>query len=112
MHISELEANTNDLHEKFEAALAHLEKESEEKDAEIEAANTEIERLGDQVYNLEDQLDQLKEESKRLEEDDAIERERLEGLSALLKEVHFRFVHQLLIRLIPVLAAGDHESAT
>ncbi|KIM71953.1 hypothetical protein PILCRDRAFT_16577, partial [Piloderma croceum F 1598] len=32
LNISELEANTNDLHEKFEQALAHLEQESDEKD--------------------------------------------------------------------------------
>jgi predicted RNase H-like nuclease (RuvC/YqgF family) len=87
LHISELETNTNDLHEKFETALAHLERESEEKDTEIEAANAEIERLGDQVYNLEDQLERLKEESARVREEDAVERERLEGLSTALKEV-------------------------
>ena len=87
MHVSELESNTNDLHEKFETALAHLERESEEKEAEIAAANTEIERLGNQVYSLEDQLEQLKEESARAREDDAVERERLEGLTAALKEV-------------------------
>lgn len=85
--MSELEANTNDLHEKFETALAHLERESEEKETEIEAANAEIERLGNQVYTLEDQLEQLKEESTRVREDDAVERERLEGLTTALKEV-------------------------
>jgi hypothetical protein len=87
LNISELEANTNDLHTRFEAALAHLEKDSEEKDAEIEAANGAIEKLGEQVYILEDENDKLKEESERLREDEAIERERLEALTMALKEV-------------------------
>ena len=49
LNISELEANTNDLHEKFEQALAHLEEESDEKDNEIAANNAEIQKLGHQV---------------------------------------------------------------
>lgn len=39
------------------------------------------------MYSLEDQLEQLKEESARAREDDAVERDRLEGLTAALKEV-------------------------
>ncbi|KAI0074706.1 hypothetical protein K474DRAFT_1601108 [Panus rudis PR-1116 ss-1] len=84
--ISEFEANSNDLHEKFEAALAHLERESEEKDAEIEAANREIEKLGQQVYMLEEENERIKEEFERAREDDAIERERYEALTSALKE--------------------------
>ncbi len=87
MHISELEAETTEMHEKFEAAFAHLEQEAEEKDAEIEAANRDIERLSEQVYRLEEENDRIREESDRLREDDAIERERLEKLSSVLKEV-------------------------
>ncbi|KAI0948832.1 hypothetical protein AcV7_009468 [Taiwanofungus camphoratus] len=86
LHITTLETDTNDLHDKFEAALAHLERESEEKDAEIEAANREIEKLGEQVYVLEEENERLKEASERLREDEAVERERLEALSAALKE--------------------------
>ncbi|KAN0073860.1 hypothetical protein V8E55_012114 [Tylopilus felleus] len=86
LNISELETNTNELHAKFEAALQHLEKEAEEKDAEIEAANREIEKFGEQVYLLEEENDRIKGESDRLREDDAVERERLEVLTAALKE--------------------------
>ncbi|OBZ75317.1 Anucleate primary sterigmata protein B [Grifola frondosa] len=84
--IVDYEANTDELHDKFEAALAHLERESEEKDAEIEAGNREIEKLGAQVYLLEEENDRLKEESDRIREDEAVERERLEALSAALRE--------------------------
>jgi hypothetical protein len=46
LNITELEANTNDLHAKFEATLAYLEQEAEDKDTELRAANEEIEHLG------------------------------------------------------------------
>jgi hypothetical protein len=46
LNISEPEANTNDLHEKFEQALAHLEQESDEKDNEIVADNEGVQKLG------------------------------------------------------------------
>jgi uncharacterized protein (DUF3084 family) len=77
----------SDLHEKFEIALAHKEKEAEEKDAEIAASNQEIQTLADQVYRLEDENERLKEESERLREEDAVELERLEALATALKEV-------------------------
>jgi predicted nucleic acid-binding Zn-ribbon protein len=67
--------------------LQHLEKEADEKDAELEAANREIEKLSDQVYMLEEENDRIKEESDRIREDDAVEQERLEALSVALKEV-------------------------
>ncbi|ETW85083.1 hypothetical protein HETIRDRAFT_470129 [Heterobasidion irregulare TC 32-1] len=86
LHISELESNTNILHEKFEAALAHLESESDEKDAEIAAANREIEELGQRIYELEEDSDELKKMSDRIREDEAVERDRLEALAAALKE--------------------------
>lgn len=87
LNISELEANTNDLHEKFEQALAHLEQESDEKDNEIAVNNEEIQKLGDQVYTLEEENDKLRDEFERVREDDIAERERLEALSAALKDV-------------------------
>ena len=87
MHVTELESNTNDLHDKFEAALAHLERESEEKDAEIEAANREIEKLGVQVYQLEEENERIRDEAERVREDEAVDRERLEALTSALKEV-------------------------
>ena len=80
----------NDLHDKFELALAHKEREADDKDAEIAAANQEIQTLGDQVYRLEDENERLKEESERLREEDGVEIERLEALSAALKEVMLR----------------------
>lgn len=49
--------------------------------------NETIEDLGEQIYVLEDENDRMKEESDRLREDEAAERERLEALSAALKEV-------------------------
>lgn len=58
MHVAELESNTNDLHEKFEIALANLEKESDEKDEEIAAANREVEQLGHRIYELEEEHDE------------------------------------------------------
>lgn len=87
MHITELEAGQSELNEKFEAALEHLEREAEDKDAEIVNANQEIQKLGQRVYELEDELEQYRDESARLREDDAVERERLESLTAALKEV-------------------------
>lgn len=87
LNISELEANTNDLHEKFEAALGHLEEESEQKEEEIAANNEEIQKLGDQVYALEEENDKLRDEFERVREDDIAERERLEALAAALKDV-------------------------
>ena len=38
MHIDEYEANAEDLHQKFEATLAHLEREAEEKRRDTELA--------------------------------------------------------------------------
>ena len=87
MHIDEYEANAEDLHQKFEATLAHLEREAEEKDNELEAANRELERISNQLYILEDEHEKLKEEMDRLREDEAIERDRLEQLSHALKQV-------------------------
>ena len=46
LNITGLESNTNDLHEKFEQALAHLEQESDEKDNEIVADNEGVQKLG------------------------------------------------------------------
>lgn len=68
-------------------ALAHLESESDEKDAEIAAANREIEELGQRIYELEEDSDELKKMSDRIREDEAVERDRLEALAAALKEV-------------------------
>lgn len=91
-NISELEANTDDLHTKFEAALAHLEQEAEEKDQEIESMNQALEKLGEQIYVLEDENDKMKEDADRIREDESAERERLEALSAALKDVCFLHV--------------------
>lgn len=87
MTISEYETVHNELHDKLEAAFENYERDGQEKDAEIEAANREIEKLGQQVYVLEEENDRIKEDSERMREDDTIERERLEALSAALKEV-------------------------
>jgi predicted nucleic acid-binding Zn-ribbon protein len=83
----------------FEAALAHLEQEAEEKDAEVEAANREIEQLGQRIYELEEEGEELKKHMERAQEDDVVEREHLEALVATLKEVgvyHFLEIHGLI----------------
>jgi len=87
MQVAELESNTNALHDKFEAALAHLEREAEEKDEEIALANREIEQLGHRIYELEEDAEELKRINDRAREDEMVERERLEALTAALKEV-------------------------
>ncbi|CAL1703091.1 unnamed protein product [Somion occarium] len=86
MTVSDYEADADDLHNKFEHTLGHLEREAEEKDAEIEAANREIEKLGQQVYVLEEENERIKEDFERAREDDAVERERYESLTAALKQ--------------------------
>lgn len=87
MQITELESNTNALHDKFEAALAHLERDAEEKDEEIALANREIEQLGHRIYELEEDAEELKRINDRAREDEMVERERLEALAVALKEV-------------------------
>ena len=87
MQIAELESNTNALHDKFEAALAHLEREAEEKDEEIALANREIEQLGHRIYELEEDAEELKRINDRAREDEMVERERLEALTTALKGV-------------------------
>ena len=87
MQVAELESNTNALHDKFEAALAHLEREAEEKDEEIALANREIEQLGHRIYELEEDAEELKRINDRAREDEMVERERLEALAVALKEV-------------------------
>ena len=87
MQINELESNTNALHDKFEAALAHLEREAEEKDEEIALANREIEQLGHRIYELEEDAEELKRINDRAREDEMVERERLEALAVALKDV-------------------------
>lgn len=91
LNISELEANTNDLHEKFEQALAHLEQESDETDNEIATNNKGIQKLGDLVYMLEEN-DKLRDEFERVRQDEGAERDRLEALSTALKDVRVRSV--------------------
>ncbi|KAJ7458420.1 hypothetical protein FB451DRAFT_1182618 [Mycena latifolia] len=47
LNVSELEANTDDLHSKFEAAPAYLEEETEAQDAEIESIQQTVDKLGE-----------------------------------------------------------------
>ena len=87
MTMSELEANTNELHTKYETAFADLEQDIYQKDVELENFQEAMDKLGEQVYQLEDENERLKEEHQRLRDDEAAERERLEALSEALKEV-------------------------
>ena len=87
VNIAELEANTDVLHSKFQAAFAHMEEEADENEAKIEGMQETIDQLGEQIYHLEDDNDRLKEEGERIREEEIAERERLEALSVALKEV-------------------------
>ena len=84
---AELEDNTTVLHDKFEAALAHMEQEAAEKDAELEAANLDIEKLGNRIWILEDEAETWKEDELKRAEEDAVEKERVEMVVSALKEV-------------------------
>jgi cell division protein FtsB len=58
----------------------------QELDEEIAANNEEIQKLGHQVYTLEEENNKLRDEFDCVREDDIAERERLEALSAALKD--------------------------
>lgn len=85
--MADYEADADDLHDKFEHTLGHLEHEAEEKDAEIEAANREIQKLGQQIYVLEEESERLKEDYDRIQQDNADEKERYETVTVALKQV-------------------------
>ena len=85
MQITELESNTIVPHDKFEAELAHLGQEAGEKDEEITLANREIEQLRHLIYELEEELERINDPPR---EDEMVERERLEALTAVLREVY------------------------
>ena len=87
VNISEMEANSDLLHHKFQAAFAHMEEEADENEAKIEQMQETIDRLGEQIYHLEDENDRLREEGERMREEEIAERERLEVLSVALKSV-------------------------
>lgn len=82
-----MEESTNELHNKFEAALLHVEEQNKEKEAEIEAANGEIQRLGDRVFELEDENERARESHDRYRDEAGADRARLEGTVDALKEV-------------------------
>ncbi|KAI1785614.1 hypothetical protein LXA43DRAFT_1036902 [Ganoderma leucocontextum] len=86
LHVDEYEANAEDLHQKFEATLLHLEREAEEKDNDLEAANRDLEATSNKLYAIEEENEQLREEMSRVREDEAHERDRLEQLAAALKQ--------------------------
>lgn len=88
-----MEESTNELHNKFEAALLVVEEQSKEKEIELEAANREIQRLGDRVFELEDESERNRETTDRWKDEVAAESARLEGTVAALKEVRVPF-HQ------------------
>ena len=97
MSLAEVENGMAELQDQTEIAVGRLQQESEEKDVEIEAANREIEKLGHQVYMLEEENERVKEASDRLREDEAVERERLDALSAALKDVSSLTYKEVLI---------------
>lgn len=113
MHVAELEANTNNLHDKFDDALANLEREADEKDEELAAANREVEQFGHRIYELEEEHDELRKLNDRLREDEAVDRERLEALTEALKDVRDCFI-RLLLRfnsnaVLIFTETGEHE---
>ncbi|KIP04593.1 hypothetical protein PHLGIDRAFT_75685 [Phlebiopsis gigantea 11061_1 CR5-6] len=100
LQLTDLETGMSDLHDKFEIALAHKEREADEKDAEIAAANQEIQAFSDQVYRLEEENEQLKDDCNRTREEDGVEIERLEALSAALKEANQENLAQHIEKLV------------
>ena len=85
--INDLEAASNDLHTKFEAALAHLEQEADIKDDELENLQQVNDKLGEQICQLEDEMDRVKDDYERARDEEAAEREKLEAVQTALKEV-------------------------
>ena len=77
--------------------MAHLEEESDQKDLELESLQETIDKLGEQIYHLEDENDRLKEEHERMREEEVAERDRLEALSAALKEACLDFSSSFII---------------
>lgn len=92
MNIAELEANTNELHRKFEAALVQLEADVDQKEAEVESLNETVEKLGRQIYHLEDEIDRNKEDSEKIRNDEIAERDYLKTMCATSKEVRARWM--------------------
>ena len=72
----------NNPHKKFEQTLVHL---VQELDKEVAANNKEVQKLGDQIY-MPEENDKLRDKFDRVKDDD-ITGERLEVLSAELKDV-------------------------
>jgi predicted nucleic acid-binding Zn-ribbon protein len=87
VQITDMEESTNELHNKFEAALLVVEEQSKEKEAELEAANREIQRLGDRVFELEDEIDRTREGTEQWKDEVMAETARLEGTVSALKDV-------------------------
>jgi predicted nucleic acid-binding Zn-ribbon protein len=75
------------LQDKTEAAIAHIDAESAEREAELEAANEEIKRLTEAALTLEEDGERLRDEFARAQAEDQDERERLHALNLALKEV-------------------------
>ena len=87
LSLTELENNTNDLHNKFEITFAHQEEQLQQKEKELQSLQAAFDDLSDKVYQLEDENDRLREDAERQHEEDAVDRERLEAVCAGLKEV-------------------------
>ncbi|KAI0038285.1 hypothetical protein FA95DRAFT_1578296 [Auriscalpium vulgare] len=91
MQTADFEANDTAMHEKYEAAFAHLEREAEEKDEEIASANREIEQLGQRICELEEDTEELK--------------RKIANIKAELQEGHHRARQEGLTRHIQDLVA-------
>ncbi|KAJ7868250.1 hypothetical protein B0H14DRAFT_3585928 [Mycena olivaceomarginata] len=81
--ISNLKANADELHSKFEAALAHLKEKSEAKDAETEDMCKTTDKLSEYFNKL-----RMKDASDRLHDDEASKRECHEALSPFTSPIH------------------------
>ncbi|KAJ7717694.1 hypothetical protein B0H14DRAFT_3011737 [Mycena olivaceomarginata] len=80
--ISNLRANADEQHSKFEAALAHLKEKSEAKDAETEAMSKTIDKLSEYFNAL-----RMNDASDRLHDDEASEHECHEALSPITSPI-------------------------
>ncbi|EIW73667.1 hypothetical protein TREMEDRAFT_26645 [Tremella mesenterica DSM 1558] len=58
--VAELEAAQSETHDRLEETMRNIERDNEEKEADLIAANKEIEVLGQRVYELEEALDELR----------------------------------------------------
>ncbi|RSH89332.1 hypothetical protein EHS25_002444 [Saitozyma podzolica] len=91
--VAELQSVQNETHDRLEETLKNIERDNDDKDADLIAANREVEELGQRVYELEEAVEELRARESDLNADlrsadDAFENAKThyENLVAALKE--------------------------